>query len=49
MYPENELYKSMITSLRDHIAFNSVRGVCTIFSNIRRRNDGTKISPLQAL
>ena len=39
MYPEKELCKSMITFL-----YNFVRGVRTIFSNIRRENDDTEIS-----
>ena len=44
MYPEKELCKSMITLL-----YNFVRGVRTIFSNIQRGIDTTKILSFQAL
>ena len=47
--PEKELYKNIITSLRDQFVYNSVRGVRAIVSNIRRGNDDTKIPSFQAL
>ena len=49
MYPEKKLYKSVITSLRDHTLYNAVRGVRSIFSNMRRGIETTKISSFQAL
>ena len=54
MYPEKEIYKRVITSLRDHTfvitrLYNSVRGVRAIFSTIQRGIETTKISFFQAL